>query len=257
MAKKKMDVVNVETGEHALVEKPKRTRKKAEPKVETPVEARATIKVDPPERKVRYDLVPKGGEGDWITVDVLQSLPVGFYTAVMKQIVGAYFQEGSFDPYFGRLIIEMVVFSAFTSIDFGNNVDTYKDFRAAYCHCPVGVECDIWDIIPEEGKNFLAAVDFKVEQLCKMYFSPVELSQLMTAGREFIEKAESSLDTIEHTLQAFADSGNADGVSLQDAVDALKSAGKIRERDVAKSVLDFQIEKAKKEAEKQAERNKD
>lgn len=135
----------------------------------------------------------------------------------------------------------------------GHALDVYNKFKSLYCYWPSGIELDVTSILPVEAHQFMSAVDDKVEQLCKLYFAPVELAQLLDACRSFVDWAGNAIENVENVLDAFVKQTEKDGVPLKDMVDALRKVGGHEEKAAARAVLDFQLEKAKKDTEKKAE----
>lgn len=243
--------------EEVVEKKPRKTRKAKTEEVVESTNVEVSKQLSPLEEKVlggkvrniKYEVISKT-DGERFTIEVDQTIPLFFYNNLMSTVEKAYFPSGNYDPFVGRKVIELALFQAFTGISFANDPDAFSQFKSEYIYSPVGIEGDVLSIMPPEFKEFLDKADLLANEMYRSHCVPDEEKKMFEDGSQLFELAGGAIRNIDKTLTAFSKNWDAEGVSMKDAVDALKSAGKIKEDHITQAILDFQLAKAQKEAEK-------
>lgn len=159
--------------------------------------------------------------------------------SLVSQVEMMYWPTGEYDPVFGQAARDMLVFSAFTDMSFGNDVSAFCAFQnsaeyEAFLH---------W--MPSDYHVLMLLIDQKHQELLARHNTPVALERVCDTVTSVLKDLDQLLTNVQSMMETTVKENGGKKISMQDMLLAMKGLAKKDEQAIATAVLDYQTEKAK------------
>lgn len=174
------------------------------------------------------------------TVFVKQFVDLTTRSAIIEQAETMYFSNGDYDPYYGELLLDFIIFQTYVGLNFDNDVTVFEKFR----------DTDEFSAIAAAYPNQVAELKKTMVDVALALLDRHNLHEDQLAFYQgcsaLVESLTNAVTTLNDVLTSAEDAMKAAGpFNAQDMMEALRTLGKKDELKIAMAVLDYQEEKAR------------
>lgn len=186
-------------------------------------------------------------EGETYEIHIKPYLDFATRTGLIQNIEMMYFPEGLYDKNYGDAVLEFVLFQLYTGIDFGGDIEKFDQFANGMIYKRTPAFSNLY--FTEEYYSIKDTIWAMVDYILQVGSVDAERQMFYKNFNELFDALKALIDTADISLSKMAESVQSEsGVNIADVITALKDMNTKDEKKIVKAVLDFQEEKAKKQA---------
>lgn len=166
---------------------------------------------------------------------------------LIQNIEAMYFPDGTYNKNYGDAVLEFVLFQLYTGIDFGGDIEKFDQFANGNIYKRTPAFSNLY--FTEEYYSIKETIWEIVHYILHVGSVDTEQQMFYKNFNELFDAIKTLLDTVDGSLSKMVESVQSEsGVTLSEMLSALKDMNAKDEKKIVKAVLDFQEEKAKKQA---------
>ena len=176
-------------------------------------------------------------------VHVKQHIDFAVRKTIVESVRDAYFSGGTYDPTYGDSLRDLIIMQIYTDMNFANDFGLFEKFK----YCNSGAYGAICDAYPAEVNDVISDIDKLVDVELEKISIPVQQESFYFACSNLVDSLSQLISGLSSFLDAAQESlSGVDATDVKDLISALSFIGKQDEKKVAKAILNFQQEKAKR-----------